>query len=156
MGMMTEFFVARPQDLARVNFEETSPAALFPTLLAGGLWHVNVAELESILTGLPTTKFLKKNLDPRGGFAWESDRDDGPLVTAFSARLVESLAALDSAGCKKAGTQWAKSLGEPKIFIALVEDLRLLALLTTRVNRWAEPGKRGAPGRWNVYLWSAM
>jgi hypothetical protein len=153
---MTEFFVARPQDLVGVDFEEAIPSALFPTIQAGGLWHVNIAELETIVTGVPTSKLLKKNFEPRGGFVWESDSDDDAVVTAFSARLVESLAVLDSAGCKRAGTRWAKTLGEPKIFIELVGDLRLLALLTARVNRWAVPGKRGAPGRWNVYLWSSL
>lgn len=153
---MTEFFIARPLDIASVDFDSVAPRERFPTIQAGGLWHVNVVDLESIVTGVPAAKLLTKDSRPRGGFVWQSEDGEGPLVTAFSPKLTAGLVALDRAGCERVGTEWARSLGDPAIFVELVGDLRLLSLTCARASRWCEAGKRGAPKRWNVYLWSAL
>lgn len=104
MGLLTDFFVAVPDELARLD-PTHGPAALFPTVQAKGFDPVELVQLERRLTG-ETESSVTQPVVVETDETW---------VIELGSRFAEAIGAMDEKRMERFAEEWLLSDDETAI-----------------------------------------
>jgi hypothetical protein len=120
MGLLTDFFIASPHELERLD-RRGGPAALFPTVQAKGFDTVELAQLHEWLTG--------ETADPTDG---EKEGEFGDTwVIRLTDGFTRAIAQMDSERMAQFAEEWLLSADEA----AVLQEVSALARRGAREGR---------------------
>ncbi len=134
MGILTDFFIATPDELANLE-DASSPAQQLQGILAKRVDQVKIAKLDGILRGVPFTDSLR-SLE-----LIKEASEDGPWTTTIPPQLTAALAALTDDQAVLTAQQWATAeefaadLWTPADVADFLSQLRALARSAVATRR---------------------
>ena len=142
MGILSDFFVATPEDLKRLDLSR-GPAGVFPTVQAKRVDPVKLATLQAVVEGGSDIGELITAIDA----AMLGD-EEGPWLVTVPPSVTSALAGADSAGLSRLAASWAATE-------EWVADGGTAANLSPFVAQLGELARAASPGR-SLYLWICL
>lgn len=133
MSVPCTFFVMSHASLKGRDFSRSPNDAATPFYGSGGLSEINIAELESLFTGVSFQSLLNERGVLRSG-VWDGG-DEGPWVYELSSPLVTALAKASPASLKTIATKWGGGAFQEAVLVGLLGALGLLAVNAVETKR---------------------